>query len=64
MKTQIFDRINNSKNKALKFIDSLKVNEGYKYTVNHDYNIHPSAILYGTWSAVFLNKLVNNYISP
>lgn len=60
MKTQIFDRINNSKNKALKFIDSLKVNEGYKYTVNHDYNIHPSAILYGTWSAVFLNKLVNN----
>lgn len=45
-------------NNALSFQDKLKINSGYKYTVNHDYNKYPAAVLYGTWSAVFLNKLL------
>lgn len=33
-------------------------NRGYKYTLNHNETAYPVAILYGTWSVVFLKKLI------
>jgi hypothetical protein len=54
----IKEKIIISKNNALKFCDLLKENQGYKYTLNHDTDKYPSAILYGTWSVAFIKKLL------
>lgn len=51
-------KIRNSREKALTFIDMLKVDDGYKYTVNHDFKNEPSALQYGTWSAALTKKLI------
>ncbi len=52
------EKISSSKLNALNFADSLKVEGGYKYTANHDFNKYPAALLYGTWSIGFLKKLI------
>ena len=51
-------KIEISKSKALSFCDLLKTNKGYKYTLNHNIQKYPSAILYGTWSVAFIKKLI------
>lgn len=51
-------RVEQSRKNALSFIDTLKVENGYKYTVNHKYKEEPSALLYGTWSAGLTKKLI------
>jgi hypothetical protein len=43
---------------SLSFFDLLKVNEGCKYTANHDTHRYPSAVLYGTWSVVYGKHLI------
>lgn len=54
----ILEELSKVKDTALKFADKLRVDIGFKYTINHDYNLYPSAILYGTWSVAFLKKLL------
>jgi len=51
------DKIHVSRKKVFSFVEKLKVKNGYKYTINHDFNKYPAALLYGTWSAVYLNEL-------
>lgn len=45
-------------NKSKDFISFLKIRNGFKYTINHDAEKYPAAILYGTWSAAYLKRLV------
>jgi len=54
---------------TINFSDSInsfvnKLNTGvlgqYKYTLNHDYEKYPAAVLYGSWSVVYLQNLVKN----
>lgn len=60
MKEDWLDRVNNARRYSLKFNRFLKCGEGYKYTVNHDTEKYPSAILYGSWSVVYLQNLLND----
>ena len=54
------NKINIASEKAVLFTDKLKVKDGvYKYTQNHDINKHPAALLYGSWSVVYLRKLIH-----
>lgn len=52
------DKIKNISNKAYNFLEAIKTARGYKYTINHDTEKYPAAILYGTWSVVYLKRLV------
>lgn len=52
------ERIDISKRKALDFFESLRSEEGIKYTANHDIAKYPSAELYGTWSYVLGKTLI------
>ena len=46
--------------KVSRFIGKVKLNDGvYKYTLNHDPHKFPAALLYGTWSVVYLNHLIS-----
>src|SRR5690606_38236875 len=45
------ERIRGCRNDSLKLWSLLKVQDGFKYTVNHDVNAYPAAVMYGTWSA-------------
>lgn len=51
-------KVEQARNTALQFHAKLYTKEGYKYTVQHDVEKHPAAILYGTWSVAYLQKLL------
>src|SRR5690606_17980745 len=50
--------IQKCRNESLKLWELLRVEDGFKYTINHDSVVHPAATLYGTWSAVNARCLV------
>jgi|GEM_PF-1820570 len=54
----LFSRINEAKTKALSFLDKLRIEDGYKYTVNHNPLKYPAAVLYGTWSVAHAKHLL------
>jgi hypothetical protein len=52
--------IENTIAKIKGFTELLRVeNIGFKYTINHDVKMYPAAILYGTWSVAYINKLLS-----
>jgi hypothetical protein len=51
-------KVDSAKNKALKIHAKLKCDIGYKYTIQHDVEKYPAAVLYGTWSVAYLQKLL------
>ena len=58
MKEKWIKRVEVARKKSIGFASLLKCQDGYKYTINHDINRYPSAVLYGTWSVAYLNKLL------
>ena len=56
--SKLKSQIELSRNNAVQFIDALKVNNGYKYTVNHNFEQQPAALLYGTWAAACTKTLM------
>lgn len=51
-------KINKSRFNSLKLIEKLNWNNNlFKYTTNHDPYKFPAALLYGTWSVVYLTEL-------
>tara|TARA_X000000368_G_scaffold418149_1_gene416780 strand:- start:3493 stop:4692 length:1200 start_codon:yes stop_codon:yes gene_type:complete len=58
LKKKWINRVENARNKSLIFAKNLKCDEGYKYTVNHDVNKYPAALLYGTWSNIYIKHLL------
>lgn len=54
----LLDTIQDHKHAALKFIRKLEWQKSlYKYSLNHDPQKYPAALLYGTWSVVYINEL-------
>lgn len=54
-------RIDEAKLKVTPFFQSLLVGvEGWKYTGAQDVAAYPAAMLFGSWSAIFAEKLVGN----
>ena len=60
MKENYLPRIKDSITKAKDFYKFLETPKGYKYTVNHDIEKYPAAVLYGTWAVACLNILMQN----
>lgn len=58
-KSSLLKRIEESRSKSLLFYDSLATNGGFKYTVNHNVEQYPSALLYGTWAVGMGKHLVS-----
>ena len=56
--SELMSRIEKSRQMAFGFPDKLRTPKGYKYTINHDIEKHPAALLYGTWSAGYLKHLL------
>jgi hypothetical protein len=57
-KEKWIESVDKAKQKALDFHQQLLTTSGYKYTVNHDVEKHPGAVLYGTWSVAYLQNLL------
>jgi len=45
-------KIEVARRRASRFFEALRVSNGYKYTITHDLEQFPDALLYGTWSAI------------
>lgn len=60
--TSLSSMITSMTEKSTQLWPGLKVPGGYKYTVNHDAEKQPAALLYGTWSAVMGRSILGNAV--
>lgn len=58
MTQNFLKRIERARESALSFPDKLRTINGFKYTINHDVEKYPAALLYGTWSIGYLKHLL------
>jgi len=54
----LLSRIREAAKRAASFFNALRTECGFKYTVTHDVEKYPAALLYGTWSAVLGSHLL------
>lgn len=60
----LLQRIYDARARAEAFFHSLKFNDGWRYTTQHDVETYPGAVLYGTWSSILGLHLLGYDFSP